>query len=1090
MCNDTSQQSMSQSRSSSQLLPPDQYKHGNLVSMKLHNFMTFDDLDLSAGANLNFVLGPNGTGKSAVVCGLIIGLGGEASHTGRPGTLGEYIQFGKQECSIKIEIFNERGRNYIIERTLQHKTHIKRDGTEETSVKSDWTLNGKKAKREEVKDMISSLNIFTDNLCQFLPQEKVVEFCKLNKQELLLCTEKAVGNIQMYEDHCKLIELSAVEKKNFEEIKGLDVLFQKYDDLNKHYEQQVRVIRERKETEDLIKLYQMKKPWLEYGKAREEHNELKARANEIERRLQEKKNKLPFDRIIYQKQEELKKLKAKLKDKSLNTYLIRQNDKLKQDVQKFESNEKDEVYSYNMQFKKVAEQQKSIDDVNKEIRKCTNQLEQIEDEASLREQANKIEDEIKAHVEANARRHDEKFKAERDKQKIDEQLLTKKTLLKRETNVLDQRMQVLRQADEKIFEITKWLDRNQHHFQGKIYPPMMLAINAKKPEYINIIENLIPKKDMLAFLCTDDRDITKFNELVHRDFSYRVSVLTTPNDDLSRYIERRDERLLEYFEMFASDLFTCPDEIMAYLFSQVHLHEIPVNIPSNESQTQSSQRSQASQRSQRASNRFSQASLSQNTSDKQVDLQEIEKRGLNLRRCIANSNIYTIQRSEYDGEMITEIRQLQPARLLCGVQNEDLIRQYKEELSELELQLREFSSKFEKIQTEFKKEQQCMEEDKGKLNIITSKLNSRSQLEHKIKLQENKLKTLQEFRVDLDKEKDKLTKTLQEITRKKIDLFQSFAKQLTKQIQDDTRLVYDKYNEMQIKKQITYIDQLAKRYEEQFHALEEELKQSKELQKEMKKKCDQLFKEAHKATGTDPHTNLPKSIRDKFDKICDNLEGLNAEIRKFELKLVFSSDNIDGQNETQRLYTENLNNLRSTKSQLDDLRKKQQEIVTQKSGLIENWVREINALIDQISEKFQVFMRRLNFDGYVKLYKDANENDFEKYGISIFVRYRDEEECAELGFNKHSGGEKSVATMIYIIALQKLTAVPFRVVDEINQGMDDTNERNVLKLIMDLSKEDSSQYFILSPKLVSGLTFNEKCDFQFIFNGAFNFANF
>ena len=56
--------------------------------------------------------------------------------------------------------------------------------------------------------------------------------------------------------------------------------------------------------------------------------------------------------------------------------------------------------------------------------------------------------------------------------------------------------------------------------------------------------------------------------------------------------------------------------------------------------------------------------------------------------------------------------------------------------------------------------------------------------------------------------------------------------------------------------------------------------------------------------------------------------------------------------------------------------------------------------------------------------------------------------------------------------------------------MDDINERNVLKLIMELSKEDSSQYFILSPKLVPGLTFNDKCDFQFIFNGPFNYANF
>ena len=73
-------------------------------------------------------------------------------------------------------------------------------------------------------------------------------------------------------------------------------------------------------------------------------------------------------------------------------------------------------------------------------------------------------------------------------------------------------------------------------------------------------------------------------------------------------------------------------------------------------------------------------------------------------------------------------------------------------------------------------------------------------------------------------------------------------------------------------------------------------------------------------------------------------------------------------------------------------------------------------------------MHRLNFYGFVRLYTGEDENDFEKYGISVFVRYRDQEATAELEYNK-----RSVATMIYIIALQKLTAVPFRVVDEINQ---------------------------------------------------------
>ena len=47
-----------------------------------------------------------------------------------------------------------------------------------------------------------------------------------------------------------------------------------------------------------------------------------------------------------------------------------------------------------------------------------------------------------------------------------------------------------------------------------------------------------------------------------------------------------------------------------------------------------------------------------------------------------------------------------------------------------------------------------------------------------------------------------------------------------------------------------------------------------------------------------------------------------------------------------------------------------------------------------------------------------------------------------------SGGERSVATALYMLALQELTTVPFRCVDEINQGMDATNERRVFQLLV------------------------------------------
>ena len=44
-----------------------------------------------------------------------------------------------------------------------------------------------------VKELVRSLNIQLDNLCQFLPQERVADFAKLNAQELLVETQRAVG---------------------------------------------------------------------------------------------------------------------------------------------------------------------------------------------------------------------------------------------------------------------------------------------------------------------------------------------------------------------------------------------------------------------------------------------------------------------------------------------------------------------------------------------------------------------------------------------------------------------------------------------------------------------------------------------------------------------------------------------------------------------------------------------------------------------------------------------------------------------------------------------------------------------------------
>ena len=88
------------------------------------------------------------------------------------------------------------------------------------------------------------------------------------------------------------------------------------------------------------------------------------------------------------------------------------------------------------------------------------------------------------------------------------------------------------------------------------------------------------------------------------------------------------------------------------------------------------------------------------------------------------------------------------------------------------------------------------------------------------------------------------------------------------------------------------------------------------------------------------------------------------------------------------------------------------------------------------------------------------------------------------------------------MALQSLSRAPFRVVDEINQGMDPRNERIVHERMVDIAcggSDDSrgdpgaggeagkggSQYFLITPKLLHGLKYHRRMKIHCIASGEF-----
>ena len=71
-------------------------ENGIIESVECVNFMCHKFLHVDIGPLINFIIGHNGSGKSAVLTALTISLGGKASATNRGGSLKSFIKEGEE----------------------------------------------------------------------------------------------------------------------------------------------------------------------------------------------------------------------------------------------------------------------------------------------------------------------------------------------------------------------------------------------------------------------------------------------------------------------------------------------------------------------------------------------------------------------------------------------------------------------------------------------------------------------------------------------------------------------------------------------------------------------------------------------------------------------------------------------------------------------------------------------------------------------------------------------------------------------------------------------------------------------------------
>lgn len=82
-------------------------KSGKIKRIHLRNFMCHSNFEVNLNSNINVFVGLNGSGKSAILSALTIGLGSKASSTSRSTSLKDLVKQGEASATIDITLTND-----------------------------------------------------------------------------------------------------------------------------------------------------------------------------------------------------------------------------------------------------------------------------------------------------------------------------------------------------------------------------------------------------------------------------------------------------------------------------------------------------------------------------------------------------------------------------------------------------------------------------------------------------------------------------------------------------------------------------------------------------------------------------------------------------------------------------------------------------------------------------------------------------------------------------------------------------------------------------------------------------------------------
>ncbi|ANB13563.1 DNA repair ATPase SMC5 [Sugiyamaella lignohabitans] len=1023
----------------------------------MQNFVVYSHVEYRLGNSLNLVIGPNGTGKSTLIAALCLGLGGKPENLG-PRKLEDYIKAGCDTAVLEIEVKapDNVPDNYLIKRTI-------------TSKKSEWALNGRNKSETEIKQLIQRLRIQVDNLCQFLPQERVADFAGLNAQQRLRSTEQAIGSVDLLERHDQLIKLSrdlATFSKSKEDVDGE---LERSERELAEKEELVQSMAEYARLQEELDALREAIPFCELNDLKVRRKRLKESLDECNEQIKNAKNnnarikeRLDQSQVLYSESE-----KEFATSQESHITLERQAertqnkiDELTADIRYIKKKIKQKVESastYELDLKGLRNDILNLEKNKAHLQDqlADGQLEElIKQMEHIGTEYNKVKSQRKAKLEELETRRREEFSP------LEARLKNSKDALKQLGDAQHRRMQFVKSIGfnsegRNIIAAMDYVKNNQSLFQGTVHWPPLLSLALKDQDCL-IMLSLMNIKTMTTFVCESRTDYLTFTKHVIDNLRLNVNVVEYSGSKFKSLQDhplpiQRDLLISNGFDGYLVDLLEGHPSVLNMICIEEKLHAIPYCKSSRISDAQ------------------------------ETFLQEQNFTG----RFIDTKKVVQYSRSAYGRRLFTtSSRNLKGAFWLGAFSNttsDDLKRELEGEIEQYTIQIKELEENVKSIKQEYlsleQKEKMLSEKrfeirrKKEKIMTLSSNLEKVAKL---LSDKENDLAAKEASPPDIMKEVEQAQQDLEVRARKLAKECTKLAETLDQRIDSEWTSLHLGARMAVARRQATAFDNIIKQ------GYEHLVKQQSDIKEEGRKVVVDIrkLKENLARLGSAKFGELSAKAEEFSSKkaLDEAIAKLNARI---EMEGSNQMDNMEDILQSRNRLQTSVTDLRSQASDLESATEKLDRSIQE---IAKHWEPEVTKLIDEISDKFGEMFARIGCRGKVVLKKSSNL--YEDWALEILVSFRETSSLQVLNAQRQSGGERSVSTSLYLMSLQGLAKSPFRVVDEINQGMDPRNERMVHNLMVDIAcSENTSQYFLVTPKLLRDLSYHKRMKICCIYSG-------